>query len=74
MKKNIGTADKTLRIILGLGVISYYFWGEPTPWAFLGIIPLLTGFISYCPLYQVIGMNTCSEKSCCAHDEKKEVK
>ena len=51
MKKNMGKIDKTLRIIGGLILISLVFIGPQTPWGWLGLIPLLTSFVSWCPVY-----------------------
>lgn len=63
MKINEGKIDRFLRVILGIGISSLAFWGPQTPWAYLGLIPLLTGIIGYCPLYAIIGVNTCSFRS-----------
>jgi hypothetical protein len=51
MKKNIGNIDKTLRIILGVVLISLVFIGPQTPWGWIGLIPLLTALLGWCPLY-----------------------
>ncbi|WP_374574564.1 DUF2892 domain-containing protein [Phenylobacterium sp.] len=59
MKVNEGTIDRILRVIVGLGVLSLAFIGPKTPWAYLGLIPLVTGAIGFCPLYSIIGINTC---------------
>ncbi len=47
-------------IVLGLILISLVFVGPRTPWGWLGLIPLLTAVVSFCPLYRLIGINTCS--------------
>lgn len=60
MKKNVGTADRTIRVVLGLGLLSLAFVGPQTAWGYIGLIPLLTAGMSYCPLYSLVGMNTCS--------------
>jgi hypothetical protein len=60
--KNVGTVDKVIRIILGLVLIALVFVGPQTPWGWIGIIPLVTGLIGFCPLYSVLGMNTCGAK------------
>lgn len=60
--KNVGTVDKVIRIILGLVLIALVFVGPQTPWGWIGIIPLATGLIGFCPLYSVLGMNTCGTK------------
>jgi hypothetical protein len=57
--KNVGTIDRILRIVVGLGLISLVFVGPQTPWGWVGVVPLLTAFISFCPLYTLIGVRTC---------------
>ncbi|MFZ4602810.1 MAG: YgaP family membrane protein [Caulobacterales bacterium] len=61
-KNNVGGLDRTLRIVAGLAILALAFVGPKTPWAFLGLVPLLTGFAGTCPLYTLLGMNTCSVK------------
>lgn len=56
---NEGTIDRAVRIVLGLGVLSLAFFGPRTPWAYVGIIPLATGLLGFCPLYRVLGISTC---------------
>ncbi len=58
MKKNVGIADKWIRIVIGLVLISLVFWGPKTPWGWIGIVPLLTAFMNFCPLYTVLGIST----------------
>ncbi len=60
LRANIGKADRVIRIVLGLILISLVFVGPRTPWGWLGLIPLLTAVVSFCPLYRLIGINTCS--------------
>lgn len=62
MKKNIGTTDSTIRIVLGLFILSLIFWGPKTWFGLIGLIPILTVFIGYCPLYTLLGINTCQNK------------
>jgi len=62
MKKNIGKNERIVRIIAGIGITSLAFVGPQTPWAFLGLIPLATGLIGWCPPYAVFGISTC--KNC----------
>ena len=59
---NVGGIDRILRVIVGLGILSLVFIGPQTPWAWLGLIPLLTGLFSFCPLYRLIGFNSCAAK------------
>lgn len=59
MKKNVGMTERALRIIAGLGILSLAFVGPASPWAFLGVIPLLTGVFGFCPPYALLGISTC---------------
>ena len=59
MKLNEGGVDRILRVVVGIAVLSLAFIGPKTPWAYLGIIPLLTGMVGFCPLYALLGVNTC---------------
>ena len=61
MKANVGGIDKVLRIVVGLAVLSLVFvLPEPTRWwGLVGLVPLLTGFMNFCPLYSILGLNTC---------------
>jgi hypothetical protein len=59
MKANEGAIDRVLRVLVGAGILSLAFIGPQTPWAYLGVIPLLTGLVGFCPLYAVLGINTC---------------
>jgi hypothetical protein len=60
MTRNEGTIDRALRIIFGLILISLVFVGPQTAWGWVGVIPLVTGAIGSCPLYSILGINTCS--------------
>lgn len=62
MKVNEGAIDRVLRVLIGAGVLSLAFVGPQTPWAYLGLIPLITGLVGFCPLYAVLGLNTCPAK------------
>lgn len=59
MKKNEGTVDRVLRVAVGLGILSLVFVGPQTMWGLVGIVPLATGALGFCPLYKVFGFNTC---------------
>lgn len=65
MPKNVGNIDKIVRFILAIGLFASYFFleGNLKYIAFAGLIPLLTGFISFCPLYKILGINTCKISS-----------
>jgi hypothetical protein len=61
MKKNIGTLDRSIRIFAGLGILSLVFVGPQSMWGLLGIAPLLTGLIGWCPPYHLLGISTCGQ-------------
>lgn len=58
MKKNVGLMDRGFRIVLGIVLIALAVFGQIGWWGYIGIVPLLTGFISFCPLYTLIRFNT----------------
>lgn len=58
MKKNVGMIDKVIRVIIGLGLIAIVFVGPKTPWGWIGLVPLLTVALSWCPLYAIVGLST----------------
>jgi Protein of unknown function (DUF2892) len=62
MKKNIGGVERIIRIVAGIVILSLAFVGPKSPWAYLGIVPLATGLIGWCPPYALLGFSTC--KSC----------
>lgn len=62
MTRNIGSLDRMLRIVVGLGAISLVFIGPQTPWGWLGLIPLATAALGWCPPYALFGFSTCSVK------------
>ncbi len=61
MKQNVGSTDKIIRIILGIliAAVGYYYrsW-----WGLIALVPLLTAFISFCPIYPILGLSTKKEK------------
>lgn len=59
MPVNEGKWDRILRVVVGLLVISLVFVGPQTSWGWLGLIPLITGLVGFCPLYRIVGFNTC---------------
>jgi hypothetical protein len=62
MTKNEGTIDRTIRVIAGIAILSQAFIGLKTPFAYIGIVPILTGSIGYCPAYSIFGFSTCKIK------------
>lgn len=61
MTTNIGNIDRIIRIVVGLALLSLVFFGPETPWGWLGLIPLGTALIGFCPAYTLLGLNTCSK-------------
>lgn len=59
LPRNEGAVDRVLRIILGVSLLSLVFVGPQTPWGWIGVIPLVTGLVGSCPLYTILGLNTC---------------
>jgi hypothetical protein len=60
--QNEGKIDRAIRIIIGAILIALVFVGPQTPWGWLGVIPLVTGLVGFCPLYKLLGINTCPVK------------
>ena len=63
MSVNEGPVDRVLRVILGAGVLSLVFVGPQTPWGYLGLVPLVTALVGYCPLYGMLGVRTCKRRA-----------
>lgn len=59
MTTNVGTVDRALRIILGLALLSLVFIGPQTLWGLIGLVFIATGVFRFCPVYTLLGMNTC---------------
>ncbi|WP_301101797.1 DUF2892 domain-containing protein [Propionivibrio sp.] len=62
MKTNVGGIDKILRIVVGIVLIALAATGAIGDWGWIGVVPLLTGLIGWCPLYPLLGMSTCTIK------------
>ncbi len=61
MKKNLGSIDRALRIIAGIVLLALVFVGPQTPWGWIGVVPLLTALIGWCPGYKLLGLSTCTK-------------
>ena len=61
MKSNVGGIYRTLRIVVGLALVAWALMGGPV-WAWIGLVPIGTGLAGFCPLYPLIGLNTCPAK------------
>ena len=63
MNRNEGNIDRALRIIAGLALIALTLTGNIGLWGWIGVVPLATGLIGWCPLYTVLGIKTCPMKT-----------
>lgn len=63
MHQNEGSVDRVARVLLGSLLLSLFFFGPHTWLGLLGIIPLLTGVVGFCPLYRVLGVSTRASKT-----------
>jgi hypothetical protein len=59
MTRNVGGIDRVLRIIVGLALIGLTLAGLIGWWGWVGVVPLGTALLGYCPLYPLLGLNTC---------------
>ena len=57
--KNEGIADRIIRVIAGLALLSLTVIGPQTLWGLVGLVPLLTGLVGVCPAYMLFGLRTC---------------
>jgi Protein of unknown function (DUF2892) len=62
MKTNVGSIDRIVRALLGLLLITLAAMGTIGMWGWLGVVPLATAAFSICPLYSILGLNTCPMK------------
>lgn len=60
MKANIGTIDRSLRIVTGLLLIGLSLSGVIGVWGWIGLVPLATGIFRFCPVYTLLGIKTCN--------------
>jgi len=61
MKKNVGSVDQVIRIILGVVIIALGIYNQSW-WGLVGIVPLFTAFVSWCPVYSLMGVSTTDTK------------
>jgi hypothetical protein len=59
MLTNESFIDRALRVVIGIVVLSLVVVGPKTMWGLLGLVPLLTGLVGFCPLYRLLGISTC---------------
>ncbi len=60
MTVNEGTIDRIIRVVIGIALISLVFTGPQTMWGLVGIVPLVTGLVGFCPAYKLFGLSTCA--------------
>jgi hypothetical protein len=63
MKANVGGIDRVLRIVLGLALIALTLTGAIGAWGWIGLVPLATAAMGFCPLYTVLGFSSCPLKN-----------
>lgn len=63
MKSNVGTIDRTIRILAGLALIALAATNTVGWWGWLGLVPLATGLVGWCPPYAMLGISTCATKN-----------
>lgn len=62
LNMNVGTADRTIRILIGLTLIGLTLAGTIGAWGWVGIVPIITGALGWCPAYLPFGISTCALK------------
>lgn len=62
LPRNAHRYERALRITIGAILLSLVFFGPQTLWGLIGLVPLATGIVGSCPLYRVLGINTCRTK------------
>ena len=63
MQKNIGNVERVIRIVAGLIILSLTVIGPKALWGLVGIVPLATGFMGWCPPYALLGISTCKREN-----------
>jgi hypothetical protein len=63
MNRNEGNLDRALRAVGGIALIGLTLAGTIGPWGWVGVVPLVTAAIGWCPIYSVLGINSCGVKS-----------
>lgn len=59
MSANVGGMDRILRVLVGIVLLALTLTGQIGVWGWIGLVPLATGLFKFCPLYRVLGLNTC---------------
>ena len=61
LDRNVGNTDSLIRIVVGLALIALALTGTIGWWGYVGIVPLATAFLKFCPAYSIIGLKTCQD-------------
>jgi hypothetical protein len=63
MKQNVGGIDRVLRIVVGLLLVALAATGTIGAWGYIGVVPIITGALGWCPAYLPFGLSTCKTKN-----------
>lgn len=63
MKSNVGGIDRILRIVIGAVLVLLALTGQVGVWGWIGLLPLATGLIGWCPPYSILGISTCKNRN-----------
>lgn len=58
--RNESNLDRVVRLLIGTVLLALVFIGPKTPWGLVGLIPLVTAVVGFCPLYRLFGLSTCA--------------
>ena len=62
MNSNVGGMDRVVRVVAGAVLIALTLMGTIGVWGWIGLVPIITGALGFCPLYTVLGFSTCPAK------------
>ena len=60
MTVNEGNVDRAVRVVAGLIILSLAFIGPKSAWGYVGLLPIITGLVGFCPAYSLFGISTCA--------------
>ena len=61
MKQNVHNIERVVRVVIGAAIVSLVFIGPQSPWGWLGLVPIATGLLGWCPPYAMLGITTCKK-------------
>ena len=61
MKQNVHNIERVVRVVIGAAIVSLVFIGPQSPWGWLGLVPIATGLLGWCPPYAMLGISTCKK-------------